>query len=1037
MTPPASSRDPSPLFGHLIPSLILAAVATVLFWWNPFGKPPESATFHVVLKSDVAGQTQLIHDVDGTGLHKGKLLSMPVEAGRVSHVRFVIPAGKLCGFILTGLDRPGEVQIQKCWITTQSGEVAAVLSPARMQSALAGAGTIESDGSLRVRARVGEELKGLHFTPDPPIDLATEPPPPLWQIALVFAGSLGGCVLVSLWLVRRRETLCHWWAAAGAVVAANPLRSITAAAVLSVCVCGFPVIFGGMSYVSPDNGMPLLYEKFPTVPGTDGGKLENPVGSDIGATMYWHLPASMTQHRAIFRDGELPLWNRYTWCGVTLFGQLFTGIGDPLHWLPIATGGAAWAWDAKFIIAKILFALGIGWLVLRTSRSLPVALLLTLSAPFIGFFAYRFCHVANFAVCYAPWILLAWIEGVSALTLRRAALWAGLLLFANWCQLNSGTAKEAMAFLLFLNAAGALAMLLARESWRWRAARLGIFAWANVLFVLLSAPLWLVFLDALSKAWTPYDKPQIYQMQPGLAIGLFDDIFHRQLMPLEFLVNPSANFFVLLGVAWALVRVRPLMREQFFLPVILLAIPAVALAFGVVPPSVAAAIPLIKNIYHFDNTFSCVLFILLFVIAGFGLRECLARMRTAEWRGDWIIVLVIVGVLLGAYFGMTQASHRVGRSFLAVGETIPKSAFFAEYVPLILAALALLPWALREAVHNRQAAPAWAAVAVCLFGALHFRHGMYFETKFDLYTMNPKARLDLRSVPSPALEKIRKVSSEPARVLGLDWEMTPGFNTALGLETISGPDALLDPAMLELTAALGIPRIYDWRLAVSARGFEKLHRSLDFLNVRYLLQEPGQPALPGTRSVGTFDMNVSESETAWPRAFFTDAVTAYADLGEFNRLVQQGDGRPFAAMPPDLRAHLSLPEKDFAQRIVAKAGNYRLTNNTTSFEIDAPSAGLATLMEANAPGEIQAFVDGQPVPCLTVDHVFRGVLIEKPGQHVVKFAYWPRALGPALWIAGVGLAALAASGWLMFRRLAIVPVVGTLPADASVRECTS
>jgi len=43
----------------------------------------------------------------------------------------------------------------------------------------------------------------------------------------------------------------------------------------------------------------------------------------------------------------------------------------------------------------------------------------------------------------------------------------------------------------------------------------------------LSAPLWLVFLDALSKAWTPYDKPQIYQMQPGLAIGLFDDIFHN------------------------------------------------------------------------------------------------------------------------------------------------------------------------------------------------------------------------------------------------------------------------------------------------------------------------------------------------------------------------------------------------------------------------------------------------------------------------------------------------------------------------------
>ena len=57
-----------------------------------------------------------------------------------------------------------------------------------------------------------------------------------------------------------------------------------------------------------------------------------------------------------------------------------------------------------------------------------------------------------------------------------------------------------------------------------------------------------------------------------------------------------------------------------------------------IPPSLAASIPLIKNIYHFDNTFSCVLFILFFIIAGFGLRAeypwrgGLQR----EWLGDWV-----------------------------------------------------------------------------------------------------------------------------------------------------------------------------------------------------------------------------------------------------------------------------------------------------------------------------------------------------------------------------------------------------------------
>ena len=288
------------------------------------------------------------------------------------------------------------MEIEKCWITTGSGEVAAIISPASMQLSIQGA-SVGTDGSVRFRTQVGDVLTGLHYTPRPPLDLAIEPPPPMEEIALVFLATLFGCVVISSALVNRREALGRAWTGMRAWTEARPLRSILAAALLSVTVCAFPVIFGGKSYVSPNNGMPLLYERFPTVPGAPGGSIENPVGSDIGATMYWHLPASMIEHRAIFHDGELPLWTRYTWCGVTFFGQLFTRMGDPLHWLTIITGGAPWAWDTTFIVAKVLFALGIGWLVWRTAGSLPVALLCTLSAPSAsGFFAYRFCHVATF-----------------------------------------------------------------------------------------------------------------------------------------------------------------------------------------------------------------------------------------------------------------------------------------------------------------------------------------------------------------------------------------------------------------------------------------------------------------------------------------------------------------------------------------------------------------------------------------------------------------------------------------------------------------
>jgi heme A synthase len=41
-------------------------------------------------------------------------------------------------------------------------------------------------------------------------------------------------------------------------------------------------------------------------------------------------------------------------------------------------------------------------------------------------------------------------------------------------------------------------------------------------------------------------------------------------------------------------------------------------------------------------------------------------MRHPEWVGDWMLVLLVLAVLLGAFFGTTQAAHRVGTTFLAV-----------------------------------------------------------------------------------------------------------------------------------------------------------------------------------------------------------------------------------------------------------------------------------------------------------------------------------------------------------------------------------
>jgi hypothetical protein len=391
-------------------------------------------------------------------------------------------------------------------------------------------------------------------------------------------------------------------------------------------------------------------------------------------------------------------------------------------------------------------------------------------------------------------------------------------------------------------------------------------------------------------------------------------------------------------------------------------------------------------------------------------------MRNPEWRGDWVLAVGIIAVLCAAYFGFTQAAHREGKTFLAIGHTIPKSEFFWEYGVAILLAVGLLPWAWRVVRLRQPAGAIWFLVALAAFTTLHFRHGMYLVTGFDLYTMNPKKRLDLREISSPAVRQIQEVMHEPARVSGIDWVMT-GINVPPRFEVIDGADALQNPAVRDLTGALGLKAIWSWRTLVLRQDFASLHRALDMLGVRYFLDKKGHGSeLPGLRVIGSSDLDVLESDTAWPRAFFTDSVLTYHELPEKVRLVREGDGRPFAVMLPEDRARVSLPQKDFTQRQIVPARNYVLTQNSTTFEIDAPSAGIAVLGEAWVPRDIEVTVDGQPAQALRTDHAFRGVFIDKAGHHRVQFRYRPAIFDTTLWLALAGALGVLGTIWVFARQ---------------------
>ena len=846
-------------------------------------------------------------------------------------------------------------------------------------------------------------LKAPILIPDGNEPLAGEVGIEIFVVALL-------CIVLKAVFWRWRETSfvqgCHrHWRELLTKARTYPVLAILAVSILTVALNSFPIVFYGESLVSPNTLVNLLYAAQPTVPGAPLEREEDTEGTDVAAMMWAHFPYSAVESRAILKDHEIPLWNRFNATGVSLLGQGQSMLGDPLHWVTILTGAAWWAWDLKFILAKVLFAFGIGLCVRSLTRGLAIPLLMAASSVWIGFFCYRFNHPAIFSFCYAPWILLGWLRLGDATTRRSTIGWMSILLLAQIAELNSGTAKESAMLLVWMNATGLLILALGDGPWREKGLRIAVGLWTGFLFVLLSAPFWLVFLDVLRRSANIYDDMPPVQMPPGFLLGFFDELFSQDYSLLEIHTNPSANFLILAGTLWFLASRRPNMEraERVGRAIVLaLAVP-LALVFGVVPPGWIKAVPILGSIEHIHNTFGCVVVIQFAVLAGIGLQRCISDDHRARWTAGWRMSAMLLAVAFAGYLGLTQAQGPT--PLFARPHAHARSYFFTWYAVVLGLAVVLVPWALRWLRSERRRYEGVLCLAICLF-VLHFRHGMYLETKFDHYVMNPRTGSDLIA-RSPAVEHVKQGLTEPYRVCGFGGNLIPGFAGALGLESFAGPDALMNPWYRELYFA---SRIHiegqQWQLRAEEATLPQLKPIYDLLNIGYYLRMPNQgPALePYLTLLGHSDMEVFRSKEAWPRAFFTDKVFHYQALGAFLKAVTEGDGHPFAAVQDAPGAPKVQVSPD---RQVVPARDYHLTNNTTSFSIAAPGPGIVVLGEAYEEGNFRVLVNGKPADYFRVNHAFKGVRLESAGNYQISFSYWPKYLTPALFLCGFGLVLLA------------------------------
>jgi hypothetical protein len=784
----------------------------------------------------------------------------------------------------------------------------------------------------------------------------------------------------------------------------------------------YPVIFFGRSFVSPNNHSHtfLLYNEMPTVPGYRDVASDDEKGSDLGAAMWQNFPYSVVESRGLFRYGELPLWNRYNSCGLPLIGQGLSMCADPLQLLVLLKAGSSWAWDLKYILAKFLFAACIGLCVLQAARHLPAALWIAASAPFIGFFPFRYAHPAFFTLCYAPAILLCWFKLLDAPPGRATAAWLATLLLADWSVLNSGAVKEGYILLLALNAGGFLTLLLNKSTVGRKGMKIFRVLFANVLFLAIAMPVWLTFFHALQNSLTVYDAGGASQLSPSLLIGLFDDVFYSQFSPSENHFDPSLNFLVLLALLWFLLGFRRGDSNRLTWGLTTISLIALAFVFGVIPSRWIVRVPLLKNIVHIDNTFSCVAIVCLLVLAGFGIKAFWTDCKAANFKWIYFRVIVVLACLGLLYLGTTQANMRSPVPTFNLGEHIPRSHFFWGYSLSLLLAVLLFPWLGRFALQARRARALPIISLALLFVLLHWRSGMHLATPFDPYVMNPQRRVNLTADSSDALKLLKTRSSEPSRSVGLDWALFPGYGGAVEIEQMDGPDPVLNRHYRALIAASGARLIFgSWRVWVVADQLAAEPAFFNMLNVRYYLGYVGPHVTlaPSLKKIASLDLDVYESERVWPRAFFTDRLVTYEKDGDFIDLLKKSDGTPFAGLPKqemESQTELSRFTKTAPPSTSSKATpatNYVFTNNTTSFKVNATGPGAIVLTEAYVPGDFQVRVNGKPANYFRVNSAFKGLFVPEAGDYNVSFAYWPRYFTLSLWVAGAGLATFL--GWLL------------------------
>lgn len=679
----------------------------------------------------------------------------------------------------------------------------------------------------------------------------------------------------------------------------------------------------------------------------------------------------------IWKEGQIPLWNPYSFSGTPLLANYQSAALSPINILYFILPFVS-AWSLQVLLAP-LFAGVFTYLFLRSlSVSKSGSVISSLAFMFSGFIVTWMVYgTLPYAILFLPLALFS----IEKFYTNQKWYWLILLAISIPLSFFSGHFQTSLYFLLVV-----LAYIIFK-SFTQKNIKSGFLSFTSVVLgLLLSSPQLLPSIE-------------FYSESVRAANFIKTEVIPWEYLPTfiapDFFGNPSTRndwfghyaewnaYIGLVPLMLGFYAFRKINTKILFFAVTCFVVILLAFQTPFLDLLILLKIPVLST-----SAASRIIVIFSFaaaVLTGFGFDTLILDITKGAYK--WILILLGIFALIFLALWAIVLTH----SFLPIDKVaIALSNLKLPTTILIILTVTLL---IVSFARGRRAAEIISIVLIflCAFEMLRFTSKwMPFEPKSLMY-------------PDVAVSDFLKTIESPNRVFG---NLDGAFAMTYKAPSVEGYDPLYIQRYGELVGASqdGLYHTPGRSAVVFSKTGQYTPKLINLLGIKYFVQKKADGQEPWAFPVWTYPIDqfrviyqdeayqVLENEKALPRAFIAENNTVLSDKREILKKMFIDD--------TDLSKTAVLENPSIATGSgTAKIINYK--PNKINIETNSNSSALLVLTDPYYPGW-KALVNGSPAKIMRADYALRAVEIPA-GENKVEFKYEPNSFknGVVLFFVGI------------------------------------